>query len=186
MFTVASWGVGSPDVLSELRGPAVIPPERNMEAHKRRDPCAHPKDKRDRDKRLKPHNHLAIYNGQAPVTSRIRGIGKGLSQPWPQVSAQAINSTLLNTQLISLSCSSLKLHDKRRADSKTKIKRWGGKDFTKMSCGQMLTDQRTENWRGQWWEKVNCIGGCGQTQWLSSSLLYQQWPSSLPTDWLTS
>lgn len=123
VFTVASWGVGSTDVLSELKGPAVILAERNMEADKRRDPCAPPKDKRDRDKRPKPHNHLTIYNGQAPVTSRIRGIGKGLSQPWPQVSVQAINSTLLSTQLISLSCSSSKLHDKKRADSKTKIKR---------------------------------------------------------------
>lgn len=120
VFTVASWGVGSPDVLSELKGPAVILPERNMEADKRKDPCAPPKDKRDRDKRLKPHNHLTIYNGQAPVASRIRGIGEGLSQPWP---VQAINSTLLSTQLISLSCSSSKLHDKKRADAKTKIKR---------------------------------------------------------------
>lgn len=101
----------------------MILPERNMEVHKRRDPCAPPKDKRDRDKRLKPYNHLTIYNGQAPVTSRIRGIGEGLSQPWPQVSVQAINSTLLSTQLISLSSSSSKLHDKKRADSKTKIKR---------------------------------------------------------------
>ena len=98
VFTVVSWGVGSPDVLSELKGPAVIPPERNMEADKRRDPYAPPKDKRDRDKRLKPHNHLTIYNGQAPVTGRIRGIGEGLSQPWPQVAVQAINSTLLSTQ----------------------------------------------------------------------------------------
>lgn len=122
VFTVTSWGVGSSHVLSELKGPAVILPERNMEVDKRRDLCAAPKDKRDRDKRLKPHNHLTIYNGQAPVTSRIRGIGEGLSQPWPQVSVQAINSTLLSTQLISLSCSSSKLHDKR-ADSKTKIKR---------------------------------------------------------------
>lgn len=123
MFTVASWGAGSPDVLSELRVPAVILPERNMEADKSRDPCTPPKDKRDRDKRLKPHNHLTIYNGQAPVTSRIRGIGEGLSQPWPQVSVQAINSTLLSTQLISLSCGSSKLSDKKRAVSKTKIKR---------------------------------------------------------------
>lgn len=103
MFTVASWGVGSANVLSELKGPAVILPERNMEADKRRDLCAPPKDKRDRDKRLKPHNHLTIYNGQAPVTSRIRGICEGLSQPWSQVSVQAINSTLLSTQFISLS-----------------------------------------------------------------------------------
>lgn len=122
VFTVASWGVGSSDVLSELKGPAVIPPERNMGADKRGDLCVLPKDKRNRDKRPKPHNHLTIYNGQAPVTSRIRGIGEGLSQPWPQVSVQAINSTLLSTQLISLSCSSSKLHDKR-ADSKTEIKR---------------------------------------------------------------
>lgn len=120
VFTVASWGVGSPDVLRELKGPAVIPPERNMEADKRRDPCAPQKDKRDRDKRLKPYNHLTIYNGQAPVTSRIRGIGEGLSQSWP---VQAINSTLLSTQLISLSGSSSKLHDETRADAKTKIKR---------------------------------------------------------------
>lgn len=123
VFTVASWGVGSPDVLSELKGPAVIPPERNMEADKRRDPRTPPKDKRDRDKRLKPHNHLTIYNGQAPVTSRIRGIGEELSQPWPQISVQAINSTLLTTQLILLLCGSSKLHDKKRAVSKTKIKR---------------------------------------------------------------
>lgn len=40
VFTVASWGVGSPDVLSELKGPSVILPERNMDADKRRDPCA--------------------------------------------------------------------------------------------------------------------------------------------------
>lgn len=73
VFTLPSWGVGSHDVLSELNGPAVIPPERNMEADKRIDLCTPPKDKRDRDKRLKPHNHLTIYNGQAPVTSRIRG-----------------------------------------------------------------------------------------------------------------
>lgn len=108
MFTVASWGVGSSDVLSELKGPAVILTERNMGADKRGDPCIPPKDKRDIDKRPKPHNHLTIYNGQAPVTSRIRGIGEGLSPPWPQVSLQAINSTLLSTQLISLSCSSSK------------------------------------------------------------------------------
>lgn len=31
VFTVASWGVGLPYVLSELKGPAVILPERNME-----------------------------------------------------------------------------------------------------------------------------------------------------------
>lgn len=123
MFTVDCWGVGSADVQSELKGPAVILPERNMETDKRRNPYATPKDKRDRDKRLKPHNHLTIYNDQAPVTSRIRRIGKGLSQLWPQVSVQAINSTLLSTQLISLSCRSSKLRDKRRAVSKTKIKR---------------------------------------------------------------
>lgn len=122
-FTVYSLGVGSADVLSELKGPAVILPERNMEADKRRDPCAPPKDKRDRDKKQKPHNHLTIYNGQAPVTSRIRRIGVGLSQLWPRVSVQAINSTLLSTQLISLSCSSSKPTDKRVAVSKTKIKR---------------------------------------------------------------
>lgn len=119
---------------------------------KERSLCS-PKDKRDRDKRLKPHNHLTIYNGQAPVTSRISGIGEGLSQPRPQVSVQAINSTLLSTQLISLSCSSSKLPDKKRAVSKTKIKRWGCKDSTKGSTEQMLVDQRTEITRGTWWEK---------------------------------
>ncbi len=188
VFTVASWGVGSPDVLGELKGPAVIPAERNMEADKRRDPSAPPKDKRDRDKRLKPRNHLTIYNGQAPVTSRIRGIGKGLSQPWPQVSVQAINSTLLSTQLISLSCSSSKLGDKKRADSKTKIKRWGGKDFTEKSSEQMLIDQRNENRRGQWWEKVNCVEGWRWIQRTFASLLYQLWPAfatdSQRTNWL--
>lgn len=45
VFTVASWGVGSPDAPSELKGPAVMPPERNMEADKRTDPCAPPKTK---------------------------------------------------------------------------------------------------------------------------------------------
>lgn len=153
VFTVASWGVGSPDVLSELKGPAVIPPERNMDADKGRDPCAPPKDKRNRDKRLKPHNHLTIYNARAPVTSRIRGIGGGLSQRWPQVSVQAINSTMLSTQLISLSSSSSKLSNKKRADSKTKIKRWGSKDSAKNCLEQMLIDQRSESRRGQWWGK---------------------------------
>lgn len=43
VFTVASWGVGSPHVLSELKGPAVILTERNMEADKRKDPCSPPK-----------------------------------------------------------------------------------------------------------------------------------------------
>lgn len=122
VFTVDFWGVGSADVLSELKGPAVILPERNMNADKRRDPCAPPKDKRDRDKRLKPHNHLTIYNGQAPVTSRIRRIGKGLSQLWPQVSVQAINSTLLSTQLISLSCSNSKLPIRRELFPKPRLK----------------------------------------------------------------
>lgn len=108
-FTVSSRGVGSHDALSKLLGPAVIPPEWNMEA-----------DKRDRDKRLKPNNHLTIYDDQAPVTSRIRGICEQLSRP---VSVQAINSTLLNTRLISLTSNSSKLPDKKRSDSKTKIKR---------------------------------------------------------------
>lgn len=117
VFTVASWGVGSPHVLSELKGPAVILTERNMEADKRKDPCPPPpKDKRDGDTRLKAHNHLCYYNGLAPVTSGIRGIGEGLSLPRL---VQAINSTLLSTQLISLSCRSSKLRDKQRAGAKT-------------------------------------------------------------------
>lgn len=135
VFTVASWGVGSPHVLSELKGPAVIPTERNMEADKRKDPCSPPKDKRDRDTRLNAHNHLCCYNGLAPVTSGIRGIGEGLSLP--QL-VQAINSTLLSTQLISLSCRSSKLHDKKRAGAKLQIKRWGSEDSAKESAEQML------------------------------------------------
>lgn len=81
VFTVASWGVGSPHVLSELKGPAVILAERNMEADKGKDPCSPPppKDKRDGDTRLKAHNHPRSHNGRAPVTSGIRGIGEGLS-----------------------------------------------------------------------------------------------------------
>lgn len=124
--------------LGWIKGASCDTPERNMEVDKRRDPCAPQKDKRDRYKRLKPYNHLTIYNGQAPVTSRIRGIGEGLSQPCP---VQAINSTLLSTQLISLSGSSSKLHHKKQADAKTKIKRWGSKDFPKKSSVQMLVDQ---------------------------------------------
>lgn len=116
MFTVASWGVGSPHVLSELKGPAVIPTERNMEADKRKDPCSPPRRQRDRDTRLKAHNHLYNYNGLAPVTSRIRGIGEGLSLPRL---AQAINSTLLSTQLISPFCRSSKLRDNKKAGAKT-------------------------------------------------------------------
>lgn len=80
----------------------MILPERNMETEKSKDPCAPLKDKRNKGKRLKTHNHLAIDNGQAPVTSRIREISTGLSQLWPQVSVQTINSTPLSTQLISL------------------------------------------------------------------------------------
>lgn len=144
MFTVASWGVGSHDVPSELKRPAVIPPERNMEADKSRDPRAPPKTKETEKKRLKPHNHLTIYNGQAPVTSRIRGICAPLSQPRPQVSVQAINSTLLNTQLISLASSGSKLSHKKRADSDTKIKRRCSKSSTKRSTEQMLTGNRRD------------------------------------------
>lgn len=80
VFTVTSWGVESPYALSELKRPAVILPERNMERNKGRDPSSPPKDKRDRDKRLKLCNQLTIDNGQAPVASRIRGIGERLSQ----------------------------------------------------------------------------------------------------------
>lgn len=101
-----------------------------------------------------------------------QGDRRRLSQPWPQVSVQAINSTLLSTQLISLSCRSSKLHDKKRADSKTEIKRWVSKDLTKKSSEQMLIDQRTENRRGQWWEKVKCVEG-----WSQTSLKYQLWPA---------
>lgn len=59
--------------------------------------------------------------------------------------AAAINSTLLSTQLISLSCSSSKIRKRggKRADAKTKIKRWGSKDFTKNCTEQMLIDQET-------------------------------------------
>lgn len=32
---------------------------------------------------------------------------------------------------------------KKRADAKTKIKRWGSKDFTKNCSEQMLVDQET-------------------------------------------
>lgn len=120
-----------------------------------------PKDKSDRDKRVKPHNHLTNYNGQAPVTSGIRRIGEGLSPLWL---VQAINSTLLSTQLISLSCRSSKLHDKKRADAKTKIKRWGSEDFNKKSSEQMLIHQRTENIRGLSWKKVYCDEEESQTQ----------------------
>lgn len=110
VFTVTSWGVRSPHVLSELKGAICDTAwKEHGDRQKRRSPCSR-KDKEDRDKRLKPHNHLTNYNGPAPVTSRIRGIGERLSQPRPQVSARAINSTLLSTQLISLSGSGSKLH----------------------------------------------------------------------------
>lgn len=156
VFTVASWGVESPYALSELKGPAVILPERNMEWDNGKDPSTPPKDKGDRDKRLKPYNQLTIDNGQAPVASRIRGIGERLSQPQP---AQAINSTLLNTQLISLSCCSSTNHEKRRADAKTKNKRGGSKDSLKKCSEQMLFDQKTRTSGAIDAENVNCVKG---------------------------
>lgn len=60
----------------------------------------------------------------------------------PVQPVQAVNSTLLSTQLISLSCCSSMNHGKCRADAKTKMTRGGSKDtFTKF-LEQMLFDGR--------------------------------------------
>lgn len=57
VFTVASWGVESPNVLSELKRPAVIPPEKNMAIDKREIPALPRKTK---ETETRGRNHTII------------------------------------------------------------------------------------------------------------------------------
>lgn len=171
VFTVASWGVGPPYVLSELKGPAVILPERNMEWDNGKDPSTPPKDKGDRDKRLKPYNQLTIYNGQAPVASRIRGIGEGLSQSQP---VQAINSTLLSTQLISLSSSSSKIRERRRGlMPKPRLKGEAVRTSQRIALSRCSLTKKREHWGLVMRKRKLCKRTESNTE--NPSLCYRLW-----------
>lgn len=140
---------GSPCVLSELRGQLWY----RLKGGTRRGTKGEAPPKRQRRQRQGPETSPSTM-GQAPVTSRIRGDQWGAKPAWPQILEQGVNSTLLSTQFISVSCSSSELGCNEMNESEGQIKTWGGEDqlWTEAADANRLKAGR---WRCQWWERVN-------------------------------
>lgn len=111
----------------------------------REDPSTPPKDKRRQRQEAKTIQ--STHHRQWPSSCSKQDQGDRWEAK-PVQPVQAINSTLLSTQLISLSCCRSTYHRESRVDAKTKMTRGGSKNTFVKCPEQMLFDQKEEKNEG--------------------------------------